>query len=611
MSKNVEADKESPRIGRPQRASSVYDVLAEASAANPGLHALTYLRTADSSSAVRLTYREFLARLDGVACLLKRSGVGRFDVVSILSPNVPNALIAFFAAETVGIVNPINYLLRSADIEGMMRAVGSKVLIAAGPEDADIWSKIQDIRTRVPSLAHVFTTGEPGEAAMSLQEAVAVHPADVLSPADLPGPNDVAAYFHTGGTTGLPKLAIHLHRNQVHSSGALADSWHFNAETRLINGLPLFHVAGSLLLALGPLSRGGEVILPTSTAYRNRRVILDYWRLVEQLGVTICGGIPTTLAALLEVPLAGCNISSLKFCLTGGSHMPAAVAQSFKQKFSVDVRQLYGMTETAGLIAAAHHSSSPDPFSIGEVIAGADVEARELKGDGELGDVLPPGELGMLVTRGPHVFPGYFGMTSLPGPFTDDGWFITGDIGYMRSDGRLTVTGRAKDVIIRSGHNIDPAVVEEVAVRCEGVAVAAAVGMPDAYAGEVVVVYVMLMQGHAPSAAALMAQMSAGVPEPPAKPRHVFILDDMPTTAVGKIDKAALRRDATAHAVRAALRGIPLKEETFRISVKEGSGGQLAVMVNLTNDYADISAVQAAISEELSRYSFSHEIVEA
>ena len=209
------------------------------------------------------------------------------------------------------------------------------------------------------------------------------------------------------------------------------------------------------------------------------------------------------------------------------------------------------------------------------------------------------------MTRGPHVFPGY--LSKISQPFTEDGWLITGDIGYVGTDNRVVVTGRAKDVIIRSGHNIDPAVIEEAAIRHSAVGIAAAVGMPDSYAGEVPVVYLTLAKGAEVSPEMLMAHLAATVPEPPARPRHVFILDEIPTTAVGKIDKNALRRDAAKRAAQNAL--AKLEGDVADVMVREGDGGRLLVTVRLIAKLDDCPQLAQSASEILCRYGFAHEIV--
>jgi fatty-acyl-CoA synthase len=604
MDSNINANGPMPPAG------TIYQLLSQASAANPDRSAITYLEDADTLATSGLTHAQFISRLHQIAHLFIQLGVKRTDVVSIFSPNVTDAMIAFFAAETVGIANPINFLLRPEEVVAMMTAVKSKVLVTIGPDAPDLWKATEHIRTQVASLAHVVTIGAAPQNTISLRTALAGLPA-IAPPAELlPAAEDVAAYFHTGGTTASPKIALHSHRNQVFSAQSLADSWQFDNQTRALNGMPIFHVAGSLLLGLGPLGRGGEVILPTAAGFRNQRVIANYWKLIEKLKVTVGGGIPTTLVSLLGVPIGDSDISSLKFFMTGGTYMPPPIAKAIKEQLGIETRQLYGMTETAGLIAASHHSSFADPHSIGEIIPGAEVEARELRNTGDIGDTVPMGKSGVLVTRGPHVFPGY--LSAVSQPFTNDGWLISGDIGFCRPDGRIVVTGRAKDVIIRSGHNIDPAVIEEAAGRHSGVGIAAAVGMPDAYAGEVPVVYLTIANGADVSSETLMVHLTDTVPEPPARPRHIFILDEMPTTAVGKIDKTALRRDATRRAVQTALLSIVcLEGESTDVLVREGEGGRLMVTIRASQKRHALPEMTASISEVLGRYAFAHEVLSA
>lgn len=587
---------------------TVYELLLRGAEVEPNSPAITYIEDADTLSTVRLTRGQFITRLHQMIRLFRELGVERSDVISILSPNIPDAMVAFYAAETVGIVNPINFLLRPEEIVAMVQAVKAKVLITIGPEATDLWKTVEYIKAHAPLLEQVVTIGRAAGEAISFLSAVKSCSAEAPSASELPTADDIAAYFHTGGTTGSPKIALHTHRNQVFSAEALANSWEFDSKTRVLNGLPIFHVAGSLLLGLSPLGHGGEVILPTYTGFRNPRVIANYWRIIDGLKVTVGGGIPTTLVSLLDTPVGDADIKSLKFLMTGGTYMPPAIGTALKEKLGIETRQLYGMTETAGLIAASHHSSAVDPNSIGEVIEGAEVEVREFGSDGNLGQAVVKGKAGVLVTRGPNVFPGYLSIPEQP--FTKDGWLITGDIGLCGSNGRIVVTGRAKDVIIRSGHNIDPAVIEEAAGKHAGVGIAAAVGMPDAYAGEIPVVYLTLASDSNVSPADLMAHLTDNVPEPPARPRYIFIIDEMPTTAVGKIDKTALRRDATRRAVQAALAPLPLLEgEEAEVRVREGEGGRLMVTILTSHKRHEFEAQKEVIAKTLERYGFAHEVV--
>jgi NAD(P)-dependent dehydrogenase (short-subunit alcohol dehydrogenase family) len=265
-------DPEIPGIRSTSSASTIYELLSRASAANPAGTAITYLEDADTFSTSKLTHAEFIARLHQMAHFFHELGIGRTDVVSILSPNVPDALVAFFAAETVGIANPINFLLRPEEVEAIMRTVESKMIVTIGPEAPDLWSKVEYLRKRVPSLAHIVAIGAASADAISLRTALGGRPTAPPSTDLLPRAEDVAAYFHTGGTTGSPKVAQHLHRNQVFSAEALADSWQFDKTTLTeehFDKLFDLNVKGTLFTvqkALPLMNDGGSIILIGSVA---------------------------------------------------------------------------------------------------------------------------------------------------------------------------------------------------------------------------------------------------------------------------------------------------------------------------------------------------------
>lgn len=233
-----------------------------------------------------------------------------------------------------------------------------------------------------------------------------------------------------------------------------------------------------------------------------------------------------------------------------------------------------------------------------------------LQPDGKPGETLPPGEIGILVTRGPHVFAGYTDAEQTDKAFTPDGWLITGDLGVIDGEGCLRVTGRAKDLIIRSGHNIDPAVIEAAAAGHPAVALSAAVGLPDAYAGEVLMLYVTAKPNVDLSVPDLERHLRASVPEAPARPRQVVVLDTMPLTAIGKIAKPVVRRDAVRRAAESALGDVQRRAGVAaQADVAETAGGGLRVRVVVAGcAAADRPGVAAAVAQALARYSFAQEV---
>lgn len=605
----------------PKLTETVYHLLAAAANRRPEAAAITFLPSLEAEP-IRLTHGAFLARLHRIARLFRSLGVGRGDVVTLLAPAVPDAIIALWAAQAVGIAHPVNTLLRTADIAAMMRVAGSRLLVAlgpqtalgsqtalgpqAGPDQSELWDKALAAARETPSLRGIVALGaiDPGAGSIHLASSL---PADDSALENPPSADDVAAIFHTGGTSGAPKLARLSHANQAFVARSLATAWQLDATTRFVNGLPLFHVGGSIDFTLAPLTGGAEVMIPTATGLRNPAVVAGYWRMVDRFRPTVISGVPTSLGALFDVPTDGADLRSVRLCATGGAFLPRALGEAFTKRFSVPVHQIYGMTECAGLIATANTKTGPLAGTIGSAIPGVEVAAFRLLAGDKIGERLPPDESGVLVVRGPNVFPGYLGEISAP--LTEDGWLITGDIGSVDADGLIRITGRAKDVIIRGGHNIDPAVIEDAAASHPQVAASAAIGRPDIYAGEVPMLYVVLRSESAEILADLRAHLERSVPEDPARPKAIVVLPALPMTVVGKLDKVALRRDAAARAAGEALDADPLFIGTCReITVSDAHKGGIMVEVTITAPPETGAALAGAADRLLSGFSFEHKV---
>ncbi len=554
-------------------ARSTYDLLRASAEAVPERWALTFLPGPElDADPRRLTHAELFAGVTQAANLFAELGVGPDDVVSFLLPGLIETHLAFWGAEAAGAVNPINFLLSAQHIAEIMNAAESKVLVALGPHpELDIWSKVEAIRDRVPSLRAVLTVGEGAPGADDFNAALAAFRGDTLQSGRQIGLDDVASYFHTGGTTGAPKLALHSHRNEVHIAWSIGHMAGLRARDVSLNGLPLFHVAGALVVGLAGLAAGGELIMPTAAGLRHPGVMANHWRIVERFGVTVIGGIPTSLAALLNVPADGSDIRSVRIAQSGGAPIPVALKQNFKQAFGIDIFEGYGMTESSGLIVLTPSGGPPRYEYSGIPLPWGRVEVRQSLADEGVGEAEAAGETGVIVYQGPNVTPGYLGAAAGSGR-TADGWFISGDLGHLSEDGWLAISGRAKDIIIRGGHNIDPALIEEALQNHAAVETCAAVGQPDGYAGELPVIYAVLKPEARATIEELQDFMADRIAERPALPKAVYLLDEMPLTAVAKIFKPALRLDAARRAFTAAL--APLAEVGIAVAVEVSPGSQ-------------------------------------
>lgn len=346
--------------------------------------------------------------------------------------------------------------------------------------------------------------------------------------------------FHTGGTTGAPKLALHTHGNEAHTSAFAPLFYGFDEDTVEINGFPLFHVAGAFVYGLALLSVGATQVLPTLSGMRNAAFVRQYWKFAEREKVTALACVPTILATLLNTPVDA-DISRIRVAYTGGSPLPSELAAQFEAQLGIPVRNILGMTECAGLVSIEPAAAPRVPGSTGLRLPYTEVRAVPWRdGAAQLGTTCAAHETGVLVLRGPHVSPGYSDAARNAGMF-EAGWLVSGDLGHIDAAGYIHVTGRAKDVIIRGSHNIDPGLVEEAFLAHPAVALCAVVGEPDAYAGELPVAFVTLKPGIQIAADALLAAVAPLVYERPAVPKRVKVLDAMPMTAIGKIFKPALR----------------------------------------------------------------------
>lgn len=513
---------------------TTFDVLCASAARHADRPALTFLESGELEGTSRtLNYGELLARVVQAANFFRAAGIGPNDAVAILAPNMPEAHFALWGAQIAGRACPINHLLYVEHIAALIRAAGAKLIVALGPTpELDIWSRAEAAAkacgVRVVSIQELPSLLDRQPVSLAFDPALSA--------------DRIAACYHTGGTTGAPKLALHTHGNEVHTSWFAPSFYDFDESTVEVNGFPLFHVAGAFVYGLSCFSVGARQVIPTLTGMRNASFVRNYWRFCEKYRVTALAGVPTVLAALLAVPRGSANISSVKLALTGGSPLPSELAQQFEDATGLPVRNILGMTESAGLLSIGPALAPRVPGSTGLRLPYSEVKAVRWTGsEADFEDPCAPGETGVIVASGPHVGPGYTDPRRNAGMFTADGWLISGDLGHVDEAGNIFVTGRAKDVIIRGAHNIDPGGIEDAFLANPAVSMCAAVGEPDGHAGELPVLFVALKPGANASSEALLDDARPRIAERAAIPKRVTIVDAIPMTAIGKVYKPALR----------------------------------------------------------------------
>jgi fatty-acyl-CoA synthase len=596
-------------------AASTYNAIKLGAAHKPDTPAIQFLANADpADQPIVISHRDFVGRVTQAANMFHALGVGSGDVVSFLLPLLPEAFVTLFGAEAAGIVNPVNPFLESHQIEEILEAAQTKVLVTLGPTPGtDVWQKVEQVRGKLKHLKAIVVVQGPDDPAneiYSFNDLIKEQPSDRLVSGRQISADEIAAYFHTGGTTGTPKLVRHTHGNQVYQAWAVNLMLKAKAGINLLFGMPLFHVGGSLTQVLTTLSAGGCLVVLSPAGWRNPSSVKNIWGLVERFKPEALSSVPTVLAAALAIPPGNADLSSLKFAAGGGSAIPVAVGNAIQDKLKLPVFEVYGMTETSSVHTIAYPDRPIHIGSVGLPVPYSRVRIVKLDAAGHLVGDCAVDEIGVVIMAGPGVFGGYLNEAHNKGAFVDGHWVNSGDLGRVDKDGFLWITGRAKDLVIRGGHNIDPGPIEDIMFQHPAIGLAAVVGQPDAYAGELPVGYVQLKPGATVAPGELEAWVRERTPERAAAPVQVIPIDPMPLTGVGKVFKPQLRWDAATRVFTGAL--APIRERGINCKVEVGPHGSHGSVATVTLTYVPEDQ-RAAVADEVHRlldpFVMRHEVV--
>ena len=516
---------------------------------DPDKAAVTYYPAGDPDDpALVVRYRELDEQVCRVSNLFHALGVGRDDAVVLLGPTLPDSYAVVMAGMACGVVCCVNWMLPAEPLLELIRAARARVVVALGPAVGyQVWEGITAIRDRLAPGTEVFSLALPGGAVLPESDLLlraAGQPA-VLQFDDARGADDIVAYVHSGGTTGAPKLVRLRSRGMVHKAWTLTMTMAHGPDDVLFSDMPMFHIAGLVSCLVIPVVLGSSLVIPTPMGARDKTFIANYWRFVAACRISFLHAVPTTLGVLAANPPNGEDVSSLHdYATTGSTSLPVDVARTMEARAGIRLLMTYGATEFTQNVTQAPRNGDPRYGACGIRNPYTDIRIVELQDDGDILRDCAVDEIGCVLVRSPGNAGGYVDTPANAGVFREDGWINNGDLGRLDADGYLWLTGRAKDLIIRGGHNIDPAEIEAALRGHPAVAMAAAVGMPDAYAGELPVAYVVLRDGAAVNESELVAFAAAHVSERAAVPKAVFVLPDMPLTDVRKIAKVVLRHDA-------------------------------------------------------------------
>ena len=591
---------------------TVYEVFKRMGDRSSASIALSMVMTGENDEAVRhVTYGQLLAGITAAANLF--ADIGGVGVgVAYMLPALTTTQEVLWGAETAGYAVPLNPMLNVDELVSLIQASSAKVLVTTSREmSAELSAKAAQIHARIPAITVLYvgtgpTNLELREGASDYQSAISKQPADNLTFDRPQDPDAIVAYFHTGGTTGMPKLVAHTNKNQLAAALGAAVMLGIRADDVASNGMPLFHVGGTIACSLAFFMQGARVVMLSPAGMRNPAMINNFWRIVEQQRVTIFGAVPTALSALLNVPVNG-DLKLVRHGITGAAAIPRKVAEGFMAMTGRRLYEVLGMTESGGVTAVDPAVGAPTLGSVGYRLPYTQVTVRRRDEDGRWSQECDVGEIGVLFVRGPHVSPGYMGADTAAETRFGQGELNTGDLAFKDAEGKLHIAGRAKDLIIRSGHNIDPAMIEAAFLEHPCVAGAAAVGQIDAYAGELPVCYVVLKSEAQASALALTDFAKVRINERPAWPKAVYLVEALPVTTVGKVYKPALRADA-AQRVLTDVIGLIAGTALKGVSVSEGGPRGLRATVQLESPSTDVvAAVESAMGHYLIECQVMHD----
>lgn len=467
--------------------------------------------------SVVITYDSLRQQVLGMADALASAGIGRGDRVAIALPNGLPAIVSFLAASIAGTAAPLNPAYPYEEFHFFLGDTSARVLLC--PTVGAEFARSAAADRKIP----VFS--------VEMNEKGSVHLVDAPSgaSANQPTPEDIALVLHTSGSTGRPKRVPLRHFQLAVSSANIANTYALSEEDVSLCIMPLFHIHGLIGSVMATLLTGGTVIVPTKFN------ALSFWRTVRENRVTWYSGVPTMHQLLLaRTHHKPAEAATLRFIRSCSAPLSSELIHKMEALFGVPFVEAYGMTE------AAHQMTSnplpPRHRKAGSVGVGTGIRISVMDKEGSH---LATNQRGEIVIQGASVFRGYENNPEANARALVNGWFRTGDEGYLDDDCYLRLTGRIKDIIIRGGENIAPHEVDEVLLKHSAVAAAVTFGCVHPTLGEEVAAAVVLHEPHAATEAALLKHCREWLAEYKC-PKKLYLVPSIPTTATGKIRRRAV-----------------------------------------------------------------------
>ncbi|WP_299982156.1 acyl-CoA synthetase [uncultured Ruegeria sp.] len=593
--------------------TTFHQLLSRTAGKFPNHKAISFqLLSGPTDKAETLTWSDLLGKVNQAANLFRSLGIGETDVVAYVLPNCNETLVTMMGGAVAGIVNPINPLLEPEQIASILRETEAKVVVTLKSfPKTDVAQKVEEAVRHAPGVQTILEIDlnrylTPPKSWLVPFLRPKMGDKEKLAHADYRNFNTeldkqpktltfedskedrVACYFHTGGTTGMPKVAQHKYSGLIYN-GWLGSTLLFDENDVIMCPLPMFHVFAVHVIVMAAVSSGAHVIFPTPAGYRGDGVFDNFWKLIERWKVSFIITVPTAISAKMQRPVDA-DISSVKTAFSGSAPLPVELFRRFEEATGVTIVEGYGLTEATCLVSCNPVDGEKKIGSIGIPFPYTDVKILQDGPDGptECGN----DQIGEICISNPGVYAGntYTEAEKNVDLYHFDKYLRTGDLGRFDEDGYLWITGRAKDLIIRGGHNIDPAEIEEALLGHEAVAFSGAIGQPDAHSGEVPCAFVELVEGASVTEQELLDYCKVHVHERAAQPKHMTILDELPKTAVGKVFKPDLRKHAITRIYNGALEaaGVAARVVSVIDDKKRGLVAQLDANGSSEDDVAKV-----------------------
>lgn len=515
-------------------ATNTYTLLQNAATQYTNNKALTFFADASQpKQCLTLNYQQLFAAVNQTARAFKQLGISRHDCVALLLPNIPDMITAYTAAQAVGIAFPIHFLMPPELIIKLLKEAKPRVVIAI--DLPELKPLLELLNKECPFIKHILSISPMGN--NELQSIAQQQDASPLH--HIPNDDDLCAYYHTSGTTGLPKIATFTHLGECYMSWAVVSACAMTEKDVVLSGLPRFHVGAPTLSGSAAWLAGANSVIMTAQGWFDPRVIQHFWDIVDCHNGTI-----TATMAAMYAPLTASfkDKTTLRLAISAETPNAEPILADFKQKTGINVMEIYGQTE-ASCFSAINFINDAKPGSLGLRLPYEKVSIRKVDKAASYSEACATSQPGMICIKGPNIS-GYLNKSQQQQAFTHDGFFITGDYGYQDPDGFLWLENRYAYMIQNHRQLINPKSIEACFSAHPQINRCAAIRKTDSTHGELAVLFVEPKDPENPPSAIDLTAWGEGKLPKHLNPSAFVIIETLPLNPLGRVMRAALQQHA-------------------------------------------------------------------